>query len=93
MANIEDGVPAPVERQEKLNRVRVGLTGLAVVLVLVFLATTIISRISENAVATPESNAAAQNSGNAAQAEDEPLADLGVAPGTSNDTAGAAAKP
>jgi len=54
-----------------MQRVRVGLTGLAVVLMLVFVATLVFTRVG-----APETvNGAAEQSG------DEPLADLGVAPG------------
>ena len=64
-----------------MNRIRVGLTGLAVVLVLVFLATAIISRVNGNIA--PLAKGAAQNAA-AGNAVDEPLADLGVAPSASN---------
>lgn len=56
---------------DRMQRIRVGLTGLAVVLVLVMLATALVTRIMpEQAV-----NASVASTG------DEPLADLGVAPG------------
>lgn len=86
MANEQNAVPERDERRERMNRVRVGLTGLAVVLVLVFIATAIVTRISSNAIETPESRRA--NVQAAAETEgDEPLADLGVAPGATNDNA------
>ena len=58
------------DRKERMQRIRVGLTGLAVVLLLVLLATAIFSRFSSR-------------DGNAAVADksgDEPLSDLGVVP-------------
>jgi hypothetical protein len=73
--------PLPDERSERMNRIRVGLTGLAVVLVLVFIATAIIARVNGNL--QPNTNATASNS-SSGNAVDEPLADLGVAPGASN---------
>lgn len=90
MANEIETVSARDERQERMHRVRVGLTGLAVVLVLVFIATAIMTQISSNAVPAPGGSIV----NNAADAEpDEPLADLGVAPGASNDAAVVPPKP
>ena len=62
------------DRHERMQRIRVGLTGLAVVLLLVFVATFAISRLQ------------APVAGNNVTAEsgDEPFADLGVAPGASD---------
>ncbi|MBK8628822.1 MAG: hypothetical protein IPN84_01030 [Sphingomonadales bacterium] len=54
-----------------MQRIRVGLTGLAVVLVLVMLATAVLTQV------TPD----APLNGAIAATGDEPLADLGVAPG------------
>lgn len=70
--------PGPVaERRERMQRVRVGLTGLAVVLMLVFVATAIFTRVR-----VPETvNSAIE------QSSDEPLADLGVAPGAPDNEA------
>jgi hypothetical protein len=81
--------PLPDERIERMNRVRVGLTGLAVVLVLVFVATAIIARVNGNL--RPLANATAPNA-TAGNAVDEPLADLGVAPSASNTSTKDAAK-
>lgn len=63
------------DRQEQMQRVRIGLTGLAVVLLLVFVATFAITRLQ----------APVANNSIAADSSDEPLADLGVAPGASED--------
>jgi hypothetical protein len=67
-----------------MQRVRIGLTGLAFVFVLVLLAA-IFTRPSEEAPITPntiEQQRTAGTAGNVAQAEPkEPLAELGVAPG------------
>ncbi len=60
------------DRRERMQRIRVGLTGLAVVLLIVLLATIVFTRVN-NQVAP----------GNAAKLEkstEEPLSDLGVAP-------------
>ncbi len=61
---------AGADRRERMQRIRVGLTGLAVVLMLVFVATLLFTRLrapeTMNNVAEPS--------------VDEPLADLGVAP-------------
>lgn len=65
---------AVTDRQERMQRVRVGLTGLAVVLLLVFVATFLIGRIQPPAANNSATAAVNEASG------DEPLADLGVAP-------------
>ena len=63
------------DRRERMQRIRVGLTGLAVVLMLVFVATMLFTRLR-----APESaNRVAKDSA------DEPLADLGIAPGAASD--------
>lgn len=67
------------EREERMRRVRVGLTGLAAVLVLVLLATAILARLSPDHA--PATNVAT------ASGDDEPLADLGVAPGAPDNSA------
>jgi hypothetical protein len=56
-------------RLERMQRIRVGLTGLAVVLLIAVLSTIIIKWGNENSGVTAASNAG-----------EEPLADLGVAP-------------
>lgn len=72
------------ERRERMQRIRVGLTGLAVVLLIVFAATAIFNRVRD--AQTPETNAAKAD----APSKDEPFADLGVAPGASANEADAA---
>jgi len=65
-------------RQAGMQRVRVGLTGLAVVLLLIVLATVVFRTVDKQVVATnpkPDTN-------NSDVSKDEPLADLGVAPGS-----------
>lgn len=70
------------DRRERMQRIRVGLTGLAVVLMLVFVATLVFTRLR-----APETlNNVAEQSG------DEPLADLGVAPGAPDNEAAATTK-
>lgn len=64
-------IAAGADRRERMQRIRVGLTGLAVVLMLVFVATLVFTRLR-----APEAvSNISEPSG------DEPLADLGVAPG------------
>jgi hypothetical protein len=60
------------ERRERMQRVRIGLTGLAVVLLIVVVTTMLFARMGD---------APANNSAVAVESENEPLADLGVAPG------------
>lgn len=65
-------------RQAGMQRVRVGLTGLAVVLLLIVLATVVFRTVDKQVVATnPKSD-----TNNSDVSKDEPLADLGVAPGS-----------
>lgn len=65
------------KRRDGMQRVRVGLTGLAVVLLIVALATAVLRTVDEQAIG----NAPAPNVENSDKSKDEPLADLGVAPG------------
>ena len=58
-----------------MQRVRVGLTGLAVVLIIVVLASLLFAQMNHTPAAEQNAAAAAQ------KASDEPLADLGIAPG------------
>ena len=69
-----------VDKQERAHRIRVGLTGLAVVFLFVLLFTAI-SRSSDDAPPTP-----AQNDFFANQEPNEPLAEIGAAPGTGTST-------
>jgi hypothetical protein len=71
----------------RMQRLRVGITGLAAVLLVVLVATAIatgIRRSAENtaAVAPPPVVATATPASNAADEPSEPLAQLGAAPGT-----------
>lgn len=77
-----------VERQERRQRVRIGLTGLAFVFLLVLLGTAI-SRSGDDPAD------ALKNSLNMVQAEpDDPLAQIGAAPGVAKgDNAAVAAEP
>ena len=63
---------------ERIQRVRIGLTGLAFVFLLVLLGTAI-SRSSES---PPSQTAAANGLGNSVE-PDEPLAEIGLSPGQS----------
>lgn len=62
-------------RPDGMQRVRVGLTGLAVVLVLLAVATAIFRTVDSQM----PNNAAVTAEGNGSEA-DEPLADMGMAP-------------
>ncbi len=64
---------AEEERLGRMQRVRVGLTGLAVVLLIVLLGTPVAMWVQKRAGPRPPETAS--------QKSDEPLADLGVAPG------------
>lgn len=68
---------ADEKSRDGMQRVRVGLTGLAVVLLIVALATAVLRSVDQQAVG----NAPAPNVDNSDKSKDEPLADLGVAPG------------
>lgn len=68
---------ADEKRRDGMQRVRVGLTGLAVVLLIVALATAVLRTVDRQAVG----NTPAPNVDNSDKSKDEPLADLGVAPG------------
>ena len=62
-----------------MQRVRIGITGLAVVFLVVLLAAAIVGFHSKDKAGTTDSVAGAGNSGEAPPAD--PLAELGVAPG------------
>jgi hypothetical protein len=74
-----------VDKEERMQRIRIGLTGLAFVFLLVLLGTAIsrsgedpLGRTAQNDLATPDK-------------PNEPLAEIGAAPGTgtsTNDAAG-----
>ena len=72
---------------QRMQRLRVGLTGLAAVLLVVILATAIASGVrrsageNANAFSAPAVVATLPSVGNATEANTEPLAQLGAAPG------------
>jgi hypothetical protein len=66
------------DRKLRMQRVRVGLTGLALVLIVVALATLVTAQFTPPKALQNADNQAASP---AAPSGDEPLADLGVAPG------------
>lgn len=68
---------ADEKRRDGMQRVRVGLTGLAVVLLIVALATAVLRTVDRQVV----DNVQVPNVDNSDKSKDEPLADLGVAPG------------
>ena len=77
-----------VEGKERIQRVRIGLTGLAVVFLLVMIGAAI-----TNWGATPMNAATNQAIANAVPAEpNEPLAEIGAAPGASSTANAAASK-
>jgi len=74
-----------VDKEERMQRIRIGLTGLAFVFLLVLIGTAI-SRSGEDPLASPTQNEQATP-----QEPNEPLAEIGAAPGTgtsTNETAG-----
>ncbi len=75
----------PQQTGSSARRIRIGLTGLALAFLLVLLGS-VINRSSRN----DDSNVAGNAATNLAQEPNEPLAELGVAPGTT-DSAGAEA--
>ena len=76
-----------VEKEERIQRIRIGLTGLAFVFLLVLLGTAI-SRSGDDPLASPP-----QNENQAAGQPNEPLAEIGAAPGTGAATNEAASPP
>lgn len=71
---------------ERMQRLRVGITGLAGVLIVVAVATAVVSNVrrsadESNAVAPPPVVATLPPAGNATEVVTEPLAQLGAAPG------------
>ena len=73
---------------ERMRRLRVGITGLAGVLVLVLLATAIGSAIRRSAAssATVNTTGSVAAAANTTEGSAEPLAQLGVAPGVGDKT-------
>ena len=68
-----------VDREERIQRIRIGLTGLAFVFLLVLLGTAI-SRSSDDGSGPPVQNELA-----APDEPNEPLAEIGAAPGSMPD--------
>jgi hypothetical protein len=69
------------ETGDRMQRVRVGLTGLAVVLLIIALAAAVFRRVDDQA-----GTSSANNSAQALPPSiDEPLAELGVAPGAAEE--------
>lgn len=86
--------PTPRDPRERMQRVRVGLTGLAAVGLAIMVATAVATSVRDRASDTmtnagPPAVVATVAGANAADAKSEPLAQLGVAP----DTKDAAASP
>ena len=78
-----------------MQRVRVGVTGLAAVLLVVVVATAVASGVRQSADATniavsAPTNVAVEPTPNSADPDSEPLAQLGVAPGTSSESSDSA---
>ena len=71
-----------VQREERMQRIRIGLTGLAFVFLLVLLGTAI-SRSSGDPVTAPVQNELAEPA--------EPLAEIGAAPGMTQENESEAA--
>jgi hypothetical protein len=69
-----------VDKEERIQRIRIGLTGLAFVFLLVLLGTAI-SRSSNDPLPTQAENELMAN-----QEPNEPLAEIGAAPGTGTST-------
>lgn len=69
-----------IDKQERIQRIRIGLTGLAFVFLLVLLGTAI-SRSGDDPLSSP-----AQNAELAAEEPNEPLAEIGAAPGSATPT-------
>ena len=78
--------PLAEARQERTNRIRIGATGLASIVVIVLLAATFSGTASNEPELTPEAMAEQIDPGTELSSEEElpqePLAELGVAPGT-----------
>ena len=72
-----------VQREERMQRIRIGLTGLAFVFLLVLLGTAI-SRSSGDSVAPVQNELKEPN---------EPLAEIGAAPGATQDNESGEAAP
>ena len=76
--------PGGDDKSDRMQRVRIGLTGLAIVLIIVVLATLVIAQFNRQ---LPPQNAAMNAAEAANVSDDEPLADLGMAPGAPENAA------
>ncbi len=91
------------DKVQLMQRIRVGMTGLAVVLVLILAASALLRSASNEApvaaIGAPNADTVANMTGIAIantadpQTTEEPLADLGLAPGTASENLTAAAEP
>ncbi len=71
------------ETGERMQRIRVGLTGLAVVILIIALAAAVFRRVDDQAGASSPNNSVKV----LPPSIDEPLAELGVAPGAAEEDA------
>lgn len=88
----------PAEPGQRMQRLRVGVTGLAAILLVVLLATAIASGVrrkagDETAVTAPPPLTATVGASNSVDPNAEPLAQLGAAPGGTTDSRSAAKPP
>ena len=90
---LTDRLP-PAPPGERMQRVRVGVTGLAAVILIVTLATAIASGVSRRAGLIGNQPTATGNTTQSANSSDhaEPLAQLGVAPGAAEKDSATAAR-
>ena len=87
---VPDRMP-PAKPAERMQRVRVGVTGLAAIMLVVVVATAVASGLRQSADASnsavPDPVAvAAVAAPNSADPDSEPLAQLGAAPGTTSES-------
>lgn len=92
--DVSDRLP-PAPSSERMQRLRVGITGLAAVVLIMLLATAIASGVQRSASANQNATltVAAPMPAKGADPKSEPLAQLGVAPGGASDKPQLAAKP
>lgn len=85
VSELSDRQPTVGETRERMQRVRVGVTGLAAVILAVALVSAIASSIRQRATDTALSGPAVAITSNASDEKTEPLAQLGVAPDVKDD--------
>jgi hypothetical protein len=78
---VEDDAPAKDQRDAAIQRVRVGLTGLAAVFLLTLLAASIFGMLGQDDHGAKLANGVTSNGTIVPETPREPLAELGVAPG------------